>query len=198
MTIKAAAISTAVLGAALLAGCTTMGPETRIPSALQASEFNDVAGQYMARPTFVSIQEFSDGDSSLKVEMDEYGTGYDPLLGVNTPHVTYFGKKYVANYLPLIDKYLEWETLASQRGDLTERTIGETKTRAGGGEMNLRFRFFSSGQADHILIIDQCAFGTCVDKAMHLDRKNAVVLRSLLADFVSGKIAPTNLDGIYK
>lgn len=195
MTIKAA-VSAAALGVVLLAACTTMGAETRIASALQASEFNDVGSQYMARPTFVSIQEFSDGDASLKVEMDEYGSGYNPLLGVNTPHVTYFGKKYVAGYLPLIDKYLEWETLASQRGDLTERTIGETKTRAGGGEMDLRFRFFSSGQSNHILIIEQCAFGTCVDKALHLNRPNAVILRSLLVDFASGKIAPTNLDGI--
>ena len=47
--------------------------------------------------------------------MDEFGTGYDAQLRMVVPHATYFDVRYVAQYLPLIDKYLEWEALASTR-----------------------------------------------------------------------------------
>lgn len=197
MLTKAGTLSVVALAVALLSGCASVAAETRISSALSASEYNDVASRYMERPTFVSIQEFSDGETSLRVEMDEYGDGYDPNLKITTPHYTFFAKKNVPAYLALIDKYLEWEVLASQRGDLIERLIGEAKTRAGGGEMNLKFEFFSSGAANHMLILSLCAFGTCVDET-GFTKSNVIILRGLLVDFESGKVGQKNLDGVYK
>jgi hypothetical protein len=188
-----------VLAATLLAaGCTTLAATTRLSSALRASEFNTVASAYMERPTFVSLESFSDKNTALKVEMDEYGTGYDPLLKIATPHATYFDKRYVADYLALIDKYFEWEALAAQRGDLIERDVGGAKTWGVGGDIDLRFSIFSSSSANHLLVIERCAFGTCVDKALNLTRPNAAILRTLLTDFADGGIAPAELDSVYK
>lgn len=183
--------------AALLAACTTLSAETRIPSTLQASEFNDVASQYMARPTHLSVQSFSDGNVALQVLVDEYGTGYDPTLKTTTQHVTYFDKRYVAVYLPLIDKYLEWEALAAQRGDLIERQLGVAKTWGVGGDIELRFGIYSPSTSQHLLIVERCAFGTCVDKALHLTRPNATILRGLLVDFAADKIGHAATDSVY-
>lgn len=183
---------------AMLAGCTTVKEETRIPSSLRASEFNDVASQYMERPTFVAVQTFSDGNTALKVEMDEYGTGYDPNLKVVTPHVTYFDRRFVSAYLPLIYKYLEWEALAMQRSDLIDREIGEARTWGNGMEVTLKFGIFSSSAATHLLVVERCAVGTCSDKSLSLNRANAVLLKSLLHDFASGKVDQKNLDAVYQ
>lgn len=189
-----------IFGLALvaLAGCTTVKDETRIPSNLSASEFNDVASQYMERPTFVAVQSFSDGRTALRVEMDEYGTGYDPTLKIVTPHVTYFDKRFVAEYLPLIDKYLEWEALAAQRGDLIERPIGEAKSQGAGAEVTLKFGIYSSSSATHLLVIETCVIGTCSGKSLSVTRPNAFTLKTLLADFASGKVDQENIDSIYK
>ena len=183
---------------ALMTACTTLSAETRIPSTLRASEFNDTASQYMERPTFVAVQSFSDGNIALQVLVDEYGTGYDPALGIATQHVTYFDKRFIADYLSLIDKYLEWEALAAQRGDLIEREIGRAKTWGVGGDIELRFGIYSPKTSQHLLIVERCAFGTCVDKALHVTRPNATILRELLVDFAADKIGNADTDSAYK
>jgi hypothetical protein len=184
--------------AALATACTTLSSETRIPSTLQASEFNDTASQYMERPTFVSVQSFSDGNIALQVLVDEYGTGYDPALGITTPHTTFFDKRYVADYLPLFDKYSEWEALAAERGDLIDREIGTAKTWGVGGDIELRFGIYSPKTSQHLLTVERCAFGTCVNKALNLTRSNASALRSLLVDFAAGRIGHVDTQGVYK
>ena len=182
---------------ALTSACTTLSAETRISSTLVASEFNDVGSHYMERPTFISVQSFSDGNTALKVLMNEYGTGYDPLLKMQTEHATYFDLRYVADYLPLIDKYFEWEALAAERGDLVERQIGSANSWGAAGVIELRFAIYSASTAQRLLVIERCAFGTCVDKALHLTKSNASILRGLLVDFAAGRVAHVNADSIY-
>lgn len=187
------------VGVAVLAvACTTVAAETRISSPLQASEFNDIASQYMQRPTFVSVQKLSDGKVALKVQMDEYGTGYDPLLGAATEHATFFDSRFVASYLALIDKYLEWEALASGRGDLIEKEIGAAKTWGNAGDIDLKFSIYSSKTSQHLLVIERCAFGTCIDKALYLTKPNAQALRGLLVDFAAGKVGLSTTESVYK
>lgn len=183
---------------ALTTACTTLSAETRIPSNIRASEFNDTASQYMERPTFVSVQSFSDGNIALQVLVDEYGTGYDPALGTTTQHVTYFDKRYVADYLPLIDKYFEWEALAAERGDLIDHDIGTAKTWGVGGDIDLKFGIYSPKTSQHLLTVERCAFGTCVSKMLNLTRSNALALRSLLVDFAAGKVGQAATDSVYK
>ncbi len=195
---RTTAALTVAFAAVLIAGCTTVAEQTRVASALRASEFNGVASQYMERPTFVSVQTFSDKNTAMAVEMDEYGTGYDPNLNAVTPHITYFDKRYVANYLPLIDKYLEWETLATQRGDLIEREIGNAKTWGNGMEVSLKYGIYSGAQGNNLLTIERCAVGSCSDKFLVLTRPNAVILRELLVDFEAGKVGLQSLDSVYK
>lgn len=186
----------ATLGA--VTACTTLSSESRVASPLRASEFNDVASQYMERPTFVAVQAFSDGNVALKVRVDEYGTGYDPQLGVATEHATFFDKRYVANYLPFIDKYLEWEAQASQRGDQIEKEIGTAKTWGSAGDIDLRFKFYSASPERHFLIVERCAFGTCLGKTLDLSKENATVLRKLLVDFAAGKVGLTDASSAYQ
>lgn len=192
------ALAAAMSFGLIVAACTTVSSETRLASPFKASEFNDVTSQYLERPTFLSIQSFSDGNTALKVLMDEYGTGYSATLGVVTEHATYFDQRYVPTYLPLIDKYLEWETLARERGDLIEREIGSTKTWGSAGDIDMKFSIYSASQSLHLLVVQACVLGTCTEKALHLSRPNVEKFRGVLADFGRGDIGNISDDAVYR
>lgn len=134
---------------------------------------------------------------ALKIEMDEYGTGFDARYGAVVPHTTYFDKRFVDQYLALIDKYIEWEALAVQRGDVIDREIGVAKTWGVGGDIDLRFSLTSGNAANHFLLVESCAFGTCRDRALHFTKSNAIKLRALLEDFAAGNVTEPDLS-VYR
>lgn len=190
--------TTLFIGGVGLGACTTLVSETRISRPLSASQYNSVASRYMEQPTFVSVQTMSDKAEVLKVQMDQYGAGYDANLDIITEYVAFFDKRYVAAYLPLIDKFLEWEALANTRGDLLEREIGKASTWGNGLPVELRFSFYSGNASNHFLTIERCAAGTCADKALTLTRANAIILKELLEDFGEGKVGHSITDGVYR
>ncbi|MEZ5938631.1 MAG: hypothetical protein R3C52_10485 [Hyphomonadaceae bacterium] len=185
-----------VLAAA--AGCTTISEESRISTPLAASEFNDVASRYMERPTFVSLATMSDGQTVLKVQMDDYGSGYDATLGVAMDYVMFFDKRFAADYVGLIDKYLEWAQLATERGDQLEREVGRTRTWGQGGTIEMRFKLYSGNAQNQYLVIETCAVGTCSDRTMTFTPENARILRDLLKKLGEGRIAKTDIDAVYR
>jgi hypothetical protein len=124
--------------------------------------------------------------------------GYNPTLGIEQPWRVPFEQKFVPDYLPLIDKYFEWEQLASSRGDQIDKEIGRARTSSGfgSGAAELRFSFHSGNASDHNLVIEQC-LATCLP-AVHFDKPNVVELRRLLVEFEADRLKQLDVDSVYK
>lgn len=192
-------IIASAIAAIALAACTTVSSETRIPTGVSASEYNSVASRYMERPTFASIQSMSDGEEVLRLEMDTYGSGVNPAIGIAIPFSVPFDKRFGAEYLALIDKFFEWEGIARERGDLIDREIGTAPTWSNmGGTGTLKFSIYSSNLQDQMLIVNYCLSVSCSDQYFTFSRANARELGRLLADFTEGRIGQANLDGVYQ
>ena len=192
-------LGVAVLPAALVASCTTVQQQTSVSTPLRASQYNDIASQYHERPTFVSLQIMSDGATVLRVTMDEYGYGASSNVGQNIPqnYAVAFDSRDVDQYLVLIAKYEEWESLASSRGDMIEKDIGDAPTWAIMGSGKLHFSMFSGNAQSHYLVIGFC-MGACVDERLMFDRLNAARLKKLLEEFKAGDLQQLDVDAVYK
>jgi hypothetical protein len=176
--------------ALVLAGCTTVDQSTRLSTGLEAKEYNSVYAKYMDRPTFISIEMMSDGNTVLAISRDNYGTTSSPLR---------FSKENVSKYIALIDKYFEWNQLAISRGDAITKEIGKAETWGNSISGTLKFTFHSGNSAVHYLSISFCAAGTCLDdQALYFDFKNSHELKSLLIQLDSGAVKTENVNEIYK
>lgn len=182
-----------------LASCTTLSQQTSISTPLRASQYNSVASQYLERPTFVSLQSYSDGATVLRVTMDEYGYGAGASSGQNVAlsYSAAFDSRYVDQYLALIEKYQEWATLASSRGDVIEKEIGDAPTWANMGSGKLRFEMFSGNASSHYLVVGFC-LTTCVNERLMFDVDDAAYLKDILARFGEGELEQLNVDQIYQ
>jgi hypothetical protein len=159
-----------------LTACASMMPKmNRVSSSLQSLEYNDVASKYMTRPTFVSF--YNDG---LRVNVNNYGTKEDWFE---------FAKVHVDDYVRLIDKYIEWYDIASQKGDVLEKDIGEVNSVLG---INLIFQYYSASVSRHLLVIQTRVLGSKTDSQLIFDRPNALVLRDLLLKYKAGELKQTN------
>jgi hypothetical protein len=161
----------------------------------------------MERPTFVEVETLSSGETVLMVEMDTYAvpSTYRGLrLSPGEAEVLRksqlrFLKEYVNKYVAAIDKFLEWESLASQRKEAFTRDISSVPAWGNIGNGTFKFKFHSGNDRSHFLVIAFSAAGTTLDeKAQYFDVRNAKELKRLLLAFESGSIQHTALDDIYK
>ena len=173
-----------------LSACTTVQQSTRLSSSLSAKEYNSVTSRYMERPTFSSLDQMSDGQSVITVTMDGYGS---------QTNIIRFSKDHVAEYLPLLRKFNEWEQLASSRGDSFTKEVGRAETWGNALSADLKFTFHSGNARVHYLSVSFCAVGTCLDEeAMYFDKINTLELVSLLENFQLENIRQNDVDNIYK
>jgi len=127
----------------------------------------------MERPTFVDIDKRDGDNDRLRVEYSTYGSGTE---WVN------FVKEYVDEYVALIDKYLKWEEVASSKGDMLDKKIGDADLWWGA---SVTFRFYSGNTKNHYLVIS-------VTDPLYFDKKNALILRKLLIKFKNNQIHKTD------
>ena len=183
----------------LLSACTTVQQQTSISTPLRASQYNDVASQYLERPTFVSLETMSDGANVLRVTMDEYGYGAGASTGQNVAlkYAVAFDSRHVEQYLAFIAKYEEWENMASMRGDMIEKDIGEAQTWANMGSGKLRFSIFSGNEDSHYLVIGFC-LTACVSEKLMFDRDDVAHLRRVLENLKAGRLKQLDVDAVYQ
>ena len=188
-----AALLAALIGS--IGACTSIAKETRISSSLQAREFNSVASQYMERPTFLSLQNYSDGRTALVIDMDEYGVG---SAGYEIPgdYSLRLDPAQADAYAALIDKYLEWESLASSRGDMLEKEIGRAPAAGAQSPGEARFAIYSGAAGAHYLQTQFCAVGACIVD-MFFSRNDALELKRVLMAVKAGKVSHLNVDDVY-
>lgn len=170
-----------VSAAMALAACSHVGWDTtRLGSLVTAYEYNSIANKYYSRPTFSELVTYKSGKSYLSVTMDAYGQKYSEIR---------FTKDKSADYIALIDKYLEWEKQATAHGDMVDKKIGA----AGGFANSINFRFFSSNQYNHYLSLD-----TLGVNELFFTRTGAMELREALSAYESGKITQSDTDSKYQ
>ena len=172
----------------VLAGCATTSSETRVSTPLRATEFNSISSTYLARPTFVTLADMSDGAKTLRIESDQYH---------GKSHIT-FMRGGVAPAVSQIDKYLEWEAIAMARGDSITKDIGRSPAWSNGGTATINFSMHSGNAKSHYMVMTFCAAGTCLHKdAMFLKRDASIELKRLLLAFDAGQLMPTDAS-VYK
>lgn len=173
-----------------LTGCATVEQSTRISTPIKAMEYNSVASKYIDRPTFASIEKMSTGEVTLTISRDNYGTSASSVR---------FSKANIDAYVALVDKFLEWDKLATARGDALTKDIGGADTWGNGMPATLKLTFHSGNASSHYLAISYCAAGTCLDSyALYFDAKNAIELKSQLLKLASSDGMPTPIEDVYK
>lgn len=149
----------------------------RVSSNLRAVEYNNISSQYMERPTFVAVEKLSGPDDRMRVEVDTYSSSATWV---------YFIREYVDEYIPLIDKYLKWEKIASSKGDQINKVIGTAGLWAGA---SMQFSFYSGNAQRHYLVIEPCGLGLCSGETqLYVDKRNAEILKGLLIKFKKNEI----------
>lgn len=170
-----------------VSACVTLEKSTRINSNLKASGFNDLSSEYIARPTFVSLEEYDEGTKAIKVDMTRYDGRYNSFD---------YPLEFTAEYIALIDNFLKWEKLALERKDQLEKLVG-TAPAWKGGTGQFEFTFFSGNQFSHYLLVKYCNHGDCDYREHYYDTENALILKKLLTDAASGQISTIRTDEIY-
>lgn len=176
-----------------LGGCETPSQIARIPCNFNAMEYNDVASRFMERPTGACIKKIGD-TTILNVTINSYGR---QNIGL------WFDKRHVNEYVQAIDKYIEWNKIATERHDVVDKEISTVSTDAP-GVMGIRFLFRSGAEDLHFLIISHYA-PTLIDPTKGdvlqqcYDVGNALKLRQMLVDFANDKLSSAgDLDSVYK
>lgn len=114
-----------------------------------------------------------DGQKVLSVRIDAYGSAY---------HQVMFYERDVPRYIAAIDKYLEWEKMALEKGDILEKEIATIPAPSG---LNIYFVFHSGNHTNHYLGVghsDKGLLGKTSAVSFVLTRENALVLKRHLAD----------------
>ena len=178
----------------MVSGCTSISKEYRLTSDIQSVEFNSLVSEYKTRPTFISIREMSDGDKSLVVEMDGYGTSRN---GINS-NIS-ISKQNIDENILVLEKFIRWNKLALQRKEQFTKEIDIAKANPSGLIEN-RYTFHSGNEKHHYVEIVTCAIGTCnpSEKApIMLNANGAIKLIQELKDFKNDKIVTTDVNDIY-
>jgi hypothetical protein len=100
-----------------------------------------------------------------------------------------FTKDNCDNYIQLIDKYLEWEKIASESQDIIDKKIGTAK---GLPLSNIDFSFYSANQHSHYLVIGDKIYGHYYSKA------GAEALKELLIKYKNNELSPLDVNTKYQ
>lgn len=172
-----------------ITACTTLKQSTRLSSEVQAVEFNSITSSYLVRPTFAQIDELTNGGVNLVIKMSMYD-GREAAVAV--------GKQYVADNIVMIEKFLDWETKATSRGDQFTKEIGTVVSWVNdNADISNKYEFHSGNVSNHYLVIASCALGQCLDKALFFDSAQARKLKGLLEQFQANELGQKNIDQIY-
>lgn len=128
----------------LLTACSMADRSTKITSQVQGLIYNDIASRYSPRLTQVFLEDFSDGSQALRYMTE--------LFGKNSSGVEYsiyvVSSKNADEHLSLLNKFIDWNKKAKDRGDQFEKKIGSAKTVNG----YIQYTFHSSNEYKNLLV----------------------------------------------
>jgi hypothetical protein len=173
----------------ILSGCVTYPDSagTLVSADISALRYNPVLMTYEPQPVFVSR---SGETLSFRYKGS---TPQDLFLSIK--------KGGTAPYIAAIDKYLDWELLARERGDLFTKKISSIDY-ASGASILARFQSLakdkhvvSFGIRSKLLGDDTSPTGT---SELRFDRESALRFKALLAAFEGGSLSDQKSDSVYR
>lgn len=173
-------------------GCSSVS-EKALSTKVKGSDYNELSSVYTPMHTDLYITEPKNNDSVMvRYSINRYG--YSSFGKNSFPF--YVLKQDIPNLIPLLDKYLEWETTAQKRHEMVNKKIGNTKI----SKLSIQYDYiFSSGsETSHYLQVDLCSY-SLVDicsNTIFFDKNNVVQLKKELLDIYENKIQGFN-DSYY-
>ncbi len=180
----------AVLSVAVLVAGSAQAEKQKVTAGFAALDYNSFSSDYVEVPTFVTLVTTRKGGDVMEVEYDPFGRDE---YGIDT-EFTRFRREAVPEYRAFLAKFLQWEAVAREDGDQFDKEIG----RAAGVRGKLKFEFRSASASTHLLAVDFCTIGMCLDHPMLLNRQGAEGLDAALASFAERGVQPVDIDGKYQ
>lgn len=159
---------------------------TVIPVEFSALQYNSISSKYIESLTVVEYALMNSGKSWVSITMNKYGKDQ---YGTQNTVLTTFVTEHCQEYIDLIDKYLEWETLASKDGDVINKPIGK----AMGQIFDMHFGFHSGNSTSHYLSI-----GLWGGDVQYYDKNGAKQLRELLVKYQQGNLKSVDANSKYQ
>lgn len=181
--------------------------ETRFQTKVVLSEFNSIASQFMAKPTFAAVITYPNGESPelLNYSADGYGSNYSQYIGV-TKNVLGFQvqKTRAVEFIKAIDKYLEWSGLATERREEFTKDISKIPydpSQAAGIDVYYKITFHSGNASSHYMLVKSCTYSgvtkeTCMGDTA-LGKDSAAELKKDITKFANGEISQLDVSSKY-
>ncbi|OOF02484.1 hypothetical protein BZG81_14220 [Salinivibrio sp. MA607] len=164
-----------------LIGC-SITPDEVIQTRLNGYTYNSLARNYLDRPTEVSLR----GDTFV-VKVQGYGQDDIGMLTVD--------REDVDETMAALDKYLEWDSLATKRGDVITKNISKVGS--------YTYAIFGTKPGEHFFISHIPVLGDHLDVnyvgqlAVLFPRDEVIELRKLLVQFKTNSFKRPDMS-VYK
>ncbi|WP_233078832.1 hypothetical protein [Rheinheimera soli] len=181
--------------------------ETRFQTKVILSEFNSVASQYIAKPTFASLVSFPNGESPdlLSYVADGYGSSYNSYIGVTKNKLGFQVQRTTADaFNGALEKYLSWSETATANKDAFTKDIAEIEYGAGlvsDFKSYYKLTFHSGNEQNHYLLVKSCSFSELTKEICAgdtaLEKHSVLELKNDINRFISGEIAQKDIASKY-
>lgn len=110
-------------------------------------DYNGVSSKYLKRPTFAKIFGYDYGSSEiLQYEAKDY-SGNTMRLQI--------GKEFIAANIEMMEKFLKWAEMATERGDIIQKDIGVVdRLESTPSTKQNKYKFFTAAESAYYLIIE--------------------------------------------
>jgi hypothetical protein len=145
----------------------------RVSVNFSASEYNSIANQYTTRLTTAEIFT-NKTPSPIRFHMDDYSTmgKYFSILPED-----------IEIALDAIDKYLEWNHIATRDGDMIDKVIMTGKY--------ARMMFYSGNASNHYFVIGVKSDSYLTPKVLnpfYFDKENVLLLKDFFISYKNGEL----------
>lgn len=165
-----------------LTGCATYSDDYRLQTGVKFSEYNNIANRFMEQPTYLEAYTKTDSGVATRFMMyriDMYGTRSEYLT---------ISENKIDQMVEGVDKYLKWEKVAVEKGDLLQDVEVASINREGYNDFEMKLFMWSANQSKHVMVVRLCSgAGGCFKDGAILDKPNAEKFRQDLLDFKTGK-----------
>lgn len=163
-------------------GCHTADKVTKIKSQVEGSVYNSVASNFLPMLTTSMLLDFSDGSQALMYQVDTYKR--DQFGSSEKANYT-IASYSVNDHLLMLNKFIDWDTKAKNRGDQFTKEIGRVKTINGYSI----YTFHSGNQYSNLLNVCFTApeSAPCTIQSVTFDVKNVKYIIDDVNKFKDGK-----------
>lgn len=181
--------------------------ETRFESKVSLSEYNNVANQYLSKPTFATLISYPNGESPelLSYVADGYGSSYHQYIGVIKNKIGFHVQRTKANeFISSINKFLEWSDVATQNGDAFTKDITHIyydAEKVSDTSAYYKLTFYSGNSKQHYLLFRSCTFSVITKEICYgntaLSDVSAQELKADINKFLAGEIKQLDVASKY-